>query len=1011
MPKPSGISVKAIGLIAASLLTLVFALIIWFSMRSNPAPTQSNADLFPPDAAEIPNIEDSQTGGKMFITMVDKNDPTRVAATLQADRFEPIGEGQRKLDNPISWIYLADGRAIKITADAATMLMPDPNEPPESGTLEGNIRIESYESVDDLTNPVLVAKFDEPLEFERRYLRLRSLGHFEIVSDQFDFSGSNLTVILNELRNRVELIDVERGDQIVIHPNTKPRAKKTPKPTQTTSTNTPANTSTQPTAQSANKALTPVAHTRYHISLIDSVVAAATGSGQATGGRLDLWLALQDNTLSPNAIKEISFAQSSKATVGNVKQNDTTPPPTTNAPATIISNNTSTNDIVITWAGKMTVRPIDDQIPAELEHNELAIALSGNADGSTNKNIDSGITFTIPEQHFVGQAHRMTYYATQGIVELNSIQQPKGIIKLQAQGSGTLIATKLVADLANGTIDLRGRGSIAHNPADQQEATIQWNKQALFTLAKVNNAITDRLAHAKFAGNVIAKQAGNGAGAKVLDIDFDPKLEAPISLTKLVMSEGVLSSVSRNMLSGKQLEIEFVPNASNTSVDPVSIIADGQVLGRTPDSILRASHLDATLMRNLKGELVIRDARASAIATGPQADEVKYSGPQRTTARGQSLTIDGVNETLVLLGSPAKLTQAGSSVTGNHINLNAKRRGIEVIGPGSFDHDITIENQESSTGQQLAGHIRATWKGSMRFDDALGSIICDDQVKVISTPDAFTRDTLTAHRAEIKLSAKPTNDPIGSKPKNAANTASNDRQLISARIFGHAPAGQDPVPAKIESRTYAIDDLERVTGLIYLEGSQVIVDNIAQTLKVPAAGTLLVMDRTQPETQPNTQPNSQQENKPSAGLTKFTWQGKMALDRAKGTARFLDEVIVRQKTLATGNIAQLSTDQLDARFEIGANTTDADAEPTTRLLGVDAIGSVRFLYQSRELIADAAVYDALSDSLFASAIGNKLVTVYDDDKSAPMSAKTMRWDLGIDRIDINNPTPSRTPGG
>ena len=968
-------------------------------MGKSPTSTKSNADLFPPDQAEIPNIQDSQTGGEMFITMVDKQDPTRVAATLQATRFEPIGEGRRRLDQPESWIYPPDGRAIKITADQAIMLMPDPNEPPESGTLEGNIRIEAYESKLSLENPMLVAQFDEPVEFERRYLRLRSIGHFHIASEQFDFAGSDLTVILNELKDRIELIDVGQGDRIVIHTDAK---ASTPTPTSTPTATSPtqqASATTTERSPSAPPSTTPQAApilNRYHIALLDQVNAMIVGTGEARGDQLDLWVALDGSSLPDDAIKKISFVQSDQGSSAEPNPQPSSPNTNSASPASDTKSPKSpeqSSELIITWTGKMTVRPIDDQIPPQLLDNTLSITLGAAP--------DSGIAIAVPDQEFIGQASSVTYHASQGIVILESEQTEKGFLKLEAKDSGSLVADSLVADLAQGTVELSGRGRITSNRVDSEDdshATIQWHKNSSFTIAMINDSLTDRLTNALFVGAVVGTQGQSGLGAKSLNIDFDPQLPSSTSLSKLTMVDGVLRGSGRNMLTGTNLEINFAPNDKNTSVDPIALLAEGQVMGRTPDSILKATRLQANLTRDLLDDIVVRDAQANG--------NVQFSGANRTSAAGDELTIDGLDETMLLIGAPAKLGQGGSSIVGNHIDLDAKRRAIKVTGPGSFDHDILIDNNDPNS--IATGHIRATWQGSMRFDDATGSIVCEDKVKVVSTPDAFTRDTLQAHRASIKLNANPTNDPIAGASDNPASSTTDDRQLLWARIFGHAPSGQDPIPAKIESRTYAQDDPERVTSLIYLEGSQILADNQSQTLDVPAPGTLLIMDRSS-ETDTQSADTDTSDQGVGDGLTRFTWNGNMKLDRNLGTAQFAEQVVVRHKTLSTGKIAQLSTDQLDARFEIGAQTPDQAQTSATTLLGVDAIGSVRFLFEGRELLSDAAIYDALGDSLFASAIDNKLVTLYDDKQPAPMSAKTMKWNLKTDRIEINAPTPSRTP--
>ncbi len=1034
MPSPSGISVKSLGLIAATLLSIIFIVIIILSMtQGSPTPPKQGVDLFPNDPNEIPNIDETQTGGAMLVTMVDKDDPTRIAATLQADRFEPMGEGRRRLDNPESWIYLQDGRAIKIVADYATMLMPDPNQAPESGTLEGNIVIETYPqtptpgnlALSDAT-PTMIARFDDPVEFERRYLRLRSTGHFEIESDRIDFSGTDLTVILNDLRDRVELIDVAQGDRLVIHgqqPDSELNAQNadpiTEQPIAQPPTNSPAGAS--PTERSAQAPSTPVQSTadllnHYHITLENDVVTEITDSGSASADTLEVWTTLIGSSLPDDAIKNIKFVRSSSTPA----ESKTVSPPTqqTSQQASITQPSQSTttesttpSDVIITWSGPMTVRPIDDQLPAQLDNNKLAIKLS-----SDESIADSRVIFDAPQHQFTGHAHSVTYLATRAVLELESTSTQGKYqaqqIELQAQGSGSLNASSISADLSTGIVTLPGRGQIVSTQGGQDpldHASIQWKENAQFEINTDSNSITDRLNSARFRGSVVAKQSGNSVGALSMEASFDPALPNQSSLTKLSLEQGVLSSANKSLLSGNSVDINFKPGSQGDPIEPTSFVAIGQAIARNSESMLRTEQLSATLYRDLAGDISVQTADAQG--------SIRYSGPDQTTARGNSLNVDGVNEIITLKGIKSTMTQGGSKIVGDHINLNAKRRAIQVVGPGSFDHDIALDQTTTinSSIPIAKGHIRATWTGSMNFDDSLGSIICEDDVKVISTPDAFTRDTLEAHRAQIKLTPNPTTDPISSDQIAEDSTAqqSAERELISARIFGHAPIGEEPIPAKIESRTYDQNDPERVIGLLYLDGSQILADNQSQTLDVPSPGTLLILDRSESDEE---QQDSATLTPAGQGLTRFTWKGSMNLNRANGTAHFEKSIIVRQKTMSTGQIATLSTNTLDAQFEIGKQADDAQsqsaqAQSSTRLISAQALGSVRFLYQQRELLADSAIYDAIEDSLFASAIDNKLVTVYEESQPAPLSARTIKWDLTQDRVEINAPSPTRGTGG
>lgn len=1021
MASPTGISIKGIGLIAAGVLALIFATLITVSiMVSEPAETGQAQEF--PDPDEITDIEDTQTGGAMFVTIVDQNDPTRVSSTLRAARFEPIGEGQRRLDEPESWIYLKDGGALRVNADRATMLMPDPNRAPESGTLDGNIVIRAYDSTPapgepapESQAPTLTARFDEPLEFERRYLRMRSAGEFEIESEQVDFSGADLTVIFNDLRDRIELIDVMHGDRMVFHTETfgetasAPESSASPSTPPTTRPDTQPDTQTASTStdESSGPTTADVSATlqHYKVTLDADVRAEIAGSGHVLADSLELWTTMVDGQIPENAMRRIQLAQDEPASTSSNEPEETASGQLFDAPASEAPAQTDStpqgSELVIAWSGPMRVRPIDDEIPPELQNDQIALRLSSNP--------DKNVSMQAPERGFTGQTKQLTYYATRAIAELRGERNDTGIIKLDVENTGTLYAVGLDANLATGLIEMDQRGSITTIDEDpEMVATVRWKDHAEIKFATdEQGALTQRLERARFEGSALAQQAGSSVGARAIDATLDPTLPPESALSQIVLQNGVIASANKETLTGDAVIIDFVPSEEpGGSPQPVRVSSVGSAMGRNPDQMLRAGEMHAQLTRDISGKTIIKAAQASG--------NVIYRDSKRTNANADSLEADGINEIITLKGDDASVTQAGSTIAGNHITLRAKRRSVEVVGAGTFKHDIALQETADAT-PGLAGQIDARWSQSMQFEDTLGTIVCRGDVRVISTPDALTRDTLKADRVTINLTPIPTNDPVG-------GSGAPERELISARASGRAEPGMDPVPASVESRSYAADNPERAVGVLYLEGAQILASNENQTLTVPGSGTLLILDREQGEQPSEENPDAADGPIDGSGLTRFRWQSRMVLDRSVGEGVFTGTVDVDHKSLTSQRIATLQTDKLTARFETEpavAENGDTDksqpavaAASTNALTSAIAEGSVRFLYDGSELLCDMAEYDALADSLFADAIDNNRVTLYRDNGAPPTSARTLLWDLTRDRIEINAPSPVRsTPGG
>lgn len=1000
MPGPAGPSPKLLGRLAAVLLAGVFVAIVWWAVARNPAPTPTGPG--PIDVDEIPDITDIETGESIVITLADRNDPGRVAGVIEADRFDPVGNGERLLTNPRAWLYPSGGRAVRVTADRARLVMPSANQSPESGTLEGDVRVLVYEHDAGPGDPppadaapMLTGTFDAPVRFESRYLRLSSDGPFSLVGERLRFEGADLSVLLNQVRDRVELIEITRGGRLEFLPGSAEQPEQasglgeraeatTPPDPAPTGESPPPIATAPPTTNSATAAKIDL----YHAILSEEVV-VSMGTARAEGDRLELFARTTDNQLPSDSLARVGFSRTAAARPAPPAADaDTTSGSTMSSgnaaadsagisPPTIAEGPTPDATLTVIWQGSMAIRPVET-VPPELTSDDAALAMFGTA---------APVRFEDPARGATGSAASVRYAASRAVLSLEAGDDP---VQVAIEDAGEGSFARVDADLRTGVIRLPGRGSAR----SRTDAALRWSESARLTLGTTEGQLTDRLMDATFTGEVLATQQDAILSGDTLETVFAPGSDGRSALRVATVTGGGFTGAADDLgrpqsLFAELIRVDFVGNAGRP--EPVRIAATGDVVGKANGAELVADRATATLARNGMGDLFVRTADASGA--------IVYRDSQNTTASGSGLAVDGARETLRLSGdptSPANATRGDSSLTGPAIDLDARNRRMAVSGAGRFQH-LLRDDAGTETGRVIAD-----WTDSMRFDDALGRLVCEGGVSVVSTPDAYTRDTLKAARVEVEMTPRLTPDRVGGR-------GTSERQVTIARAYGGS-SDSGPAPATAETRTYDPANPERVTGLLYLESDQIVADNERAQLRVPGAGTLLVLDR-RDESDAGAEADGIG-NTLGPGLTRFNWAQSMTLDRPAGIGEMRGDVRVTHKTIAKGagaeQLAYLDCDELTARF--GQLTRDSGAEDRFALEAADARGRVTFRAGGKTLSADGARYEAARSVLYTLAAPGNLVTLTEPGRAAPLSARAISWDLARDLIEINRPSPVVLPG-
>ncbi|MEY4770363.1 MAG: hypothetical protein RIQ40_1103, partial [Planctomycetota bacterium] len=137
----------------------------------------------------------------------------KLAQQYSASRIDPERDKWMRMEQPRAVMYPSGGRMVTMKADKGRMRVPQ--RAIESGRLEGSVVIRMYKPADgkaidvDHDEPALVVQADEAL-FDNRLGEIRCDRRVKVTTDQLQFEGEGLTMLLMPDGKTIERLTVER---------------------------------------------------------------------------------------------------------------------------------------------------------------------------------------------------------------------------------------------------------------------------------------------------------------------------------------------------------------------------------------------------------------------------------------------------------------------------------------------------------------------------------------------------------------------------------------------------------------------------------------------------------------------------------------------------------------------------------------------------------------------------------------------------------------------------------
>lgn len=872
-------STRTAGLAVAAVLSVAFAgLIVFYVLRG---PRVSNAGLNGQDAPPPPDIKDisKKVGGsneqgliaggdKQRVTFTDRNDPTRISGELGWDRLEPL-EGKRyRIEQPRSFNYMKDGRIVYVRADQGQFVIPRQDQEPQSGTLSGHVEIKLFPALPpgmkidpDKGVPLLTARMDS-VDFDSTTGEMRTASRVVGEGEFGEFAFTGLHVVTNQTERRVERLEIDRGEKIVLKPSrmrasgggatSKAEVKTQPMPEGGTpeATPAPANPATSAPAAPLDEV--------FYAAAFSEDVKVVQGAKEISSDRLRTWAHLIDGKFAPGAtgdLEKLADKSASKApakdtaktgeqtsapaTSPEATPDATTPPSQGTPPATLppvsvptadpsragaaepqaatgLASIRSDEDVTITWSGPLVLMTEKDR-PTELTKDEVSLRFESDLPGGTR--------FSATDQKASGSATNVDYFATTRRVALIGDDSTPAVVR--SQGAGRVEAKHVAIGVATGVVDIASGGVLVQDkaragdePASEAARRVAWGESAQFLFDTRDGQMTGALREAFLHGKVSASDGRSTLDGGFLHATFipSPRTDGQAVLRRIEVRDGATGNDGRGAsLVAGELDLSFVPirkgDAGIGESEPREFEARGGVHVERDGVTLDADKLRAGLASKVELGKAESGGRKNDIeVTDVKADgTVRFTRRDGVTANADQLRADAVREIVELMGEHVSLSKGASSVNGTSMVLKGAERSLEVFGAGVFEHkpSAPIGAEPAATESDVAnpakdlGHVLATWKGGMVFSDVTGVLDAAGDVQATYTPGPLEQDKLFGERLHLELT--PANSSDG-------GTSSGIASLDLGTKSSEPADARKPDERKLLLASVTGSDLERSDG-------------------------------------------------------------------------------------------------------------------------------------------------------------------------------------------------------
>jgi lipopolysaccharide export system protein LptA len=404
----------------------------------------------------------------------------------------PLPQGVSSVVKPMARLHSTPTRVLEIRADRGTFVAPE--NQPRSGEFSDNVVLTLFEGpknraldFSEESKDIKLRVYLQDARFDLELGQVDSNGPVHLTTERADFRGTGLSLTYNELRSRVERLEIARGQQLRVKPGA---ARDT----------TAAAANTQPATRPAGKTTNAAKPTRdepaqFYRARLEQRVRVRSPDVQAEGDRLELCFSLNTRTRR-DVFEEAGFGTPPGSPApGNSSPSPTTSPATkpqpldpspqtldpTPDPSTVTLAAASgppaavpedplpvtlgatlapvgPEDLIITWTGKLTVDPEDNPAALDLlSPEDIYLSMNGRPTRIVTPRQEI-LTVAAFDYASSNRRIRLTGDAQFPLVfdstALGGVLTAQGMTLHQAQGTGQIV----------GPGTLRSHGSSSVNP-------------------------------------------------------------------------------------------------------------------------------------------------------------------------------------------------------------------------------------------------------------------------------------------------------------------------------------------------------------------------------------------------------------------------------------------------------------------------------------------------------------------------------------------------------------------